>query len=654
LDLYIAVIRIRLNQLLKNIILAAIFYFISIGQTATGQTSIDSLLDLAYQIYSENPTKSFEYAQLAKTKALEQGDHSYDAEIGYCVARYYVLTTKYDLASAQLTETIALCEENNDLFNLASIYSLKAIMLGKIGDFNGAHSLQLKSISLEKESGDLYAYHMAIANFSLDYMELGDLDSMKIWLEVLDSIAPLINGDEAYYRAQNWGIYHKEKGNIRKANEQLNIALELAEKQQLTDSKATVYALLAGNYRAIGNYSSAEASAMAGYQLAQENHLIFEASENLIELIEVLKEQNKFKEALTWQTALIKIEKEIYDLEKIQKVKRIEGQLKLAEKEKIIAQGEADLKASELIGQQAKTRNTWMYGIVIIVCLLLFFIIFIFVKTKKLNSTIRHQKKEVEIKSENLEEALTNIHDSLEYSKLIQKAMLPSPEVLQRSFKDHFVLYEPKDIVSGDFYWLHQTETVTIIAVGDCTGHGVPGAMVSMVCHEALNKTVKELGIYKPGEILDEVRKMVIKTFEKSKDNLHDGMDICLCAINNNSLSYAGAHNPLWILRGNDIIVTKGDKQPIGNFDLQQPFTTHDLELEDRDKIYLFSDGYADQFGGEKGKKMKSANMKKLLLTIKNEPMMEQRSSLKSAFDRWKGDLEQIDDVCIIGIKIND
>ena len=191
-----------------------------------------------------------------------------------------------------------------------------------------------------------------------------------------------------------------------------------------------------------------------------------------------------------------------------------------------------------------------------------------------------------------------------------------------------------------------------LFAAADCTGHGVPGAMVSVICNNGLNRSVREYGLTAPGEILNKTRELVIAEFEKSEDKVSDGMDIALCSLKGNELKYAGAHNPLWIIRDGAIIETKANKQPIGQFDNPEPYTTHTLELHKGDSIYIFSDGFVDQFGGEKGKKFKAKAFRELLLSMQNKPMEQQKSTIDEAFEKWKGNLEQVDDVCVIGVRI--
>ena len=258
---------------------------------------------------------------------------------------------------------------------------------------------------------------------------------------------------------------------------------------------------------------------------------------------------------------------------------------------------------------------------------------------------IHHQKLIVEEKSQ-------EITDSIEYAKTIQSAILPSSKVINEFLKDSFVLYKPKDIVAGDFYWMEAKADRILFAVADCTGHGVPGAMISVVCNNALNRSVREFNLSDPGQILEKARDIVIQEFEKSETEVRDGMDIAICSLIEDKLEYAGAHNPLWIIRNGILIETKANKQPIGKFENLQPYNTHSFQLEKGDTIYIFSDGYSDQFGGEKGKKYKSSKFKKFLLSIQENSMEKQLNLLANEFKKWRGSIEQIDDVCVIGLRI--
>ena len=270
---------------------------------------------------------------------------------------------------------------------------------------------------------------------------------------------------------------------------------------------------------------------------------------------------------------------------------------------------------------------------------------------KKANYELQAQKQIIETKNK-------EITDSINYAKRIQQAILPPTDVIHSAFKDSFVLYQPKDVVSGDFYGFFRKEDHIIIAVADCTGHGVPGAFMSMIGNEQLSKIIIEKGITRPSDILNELHSGVRRALKQ--DNVsgesRDGMDIALCKIylKEKKLEYAGANRPLWIIRNKELIETKANKQPIGGLetDNRKPFTNHEIKLEEKDCIYLFTDGYADQFGGDKGKKLMVKNFERHLSEINSESMEKQQALIYEKFSGWKGEHEQVDDVLVIGIKI--
>lgn len=273
-----------------------------------------------------------------------------------------------------------------------------------------------------------------------------------------------------------------------------------------------------------------------------------------------------------------------------------------------------------------------------------------------------------------IKEKNNEILDSIYYAQRIQEAILPPNSFVKNSLVNSFVVFEPKDIVAGDFYWVESKkldekeqfneedslvcslDSIILFAAADCTGHGVPGAMVSVICSNALKRATREFHLTQPAKILDKAREIVMEQFSKSENEVKDGMDIALCAYNTKTLEleFAGAHNPLWIMRkdSSEVEIIKGDRQPIGNFIEPTPFTNHQVKLNKGDTIYIFTDGFQDQFGGEKGKKFKLSKFKKLLSNIYHLSMEEQKSYIKSAFEEWKGEMEQVDDICIIGVRV--
>lgn len=267
---------------------------------------------------------------------------------------------------------------------------------------------------------------------------------------------------------------------------------------------------------------------------------------------------------------------------------------------------------------------------------------------------ISNQKKIVEHQKELVQEKQKEIIDSITYAKRLQQAILPPESTIKQYLPDSFIYYQPKDIVAGDFYWMHAENDSVYIAAADSTGHGVPGALVSIVCSNALDKAVNEFNLIETGQILDKTTDLVLETFSKSGEEIKDGMDISLLCINyaSKKISWTGAHNQLWYIHNGELIEIKADKQPVGKSDYRKNFTTHNIEFSEGQIFYLLTDGYPDQFGGPKGKKFKYKQLEELLLENCNKSMQEQQTILNNAFIKWKGELEQVDDVTVIGIKI--
>lgn len=305
---------------------------------------------------------------------------------------------------------------------------------------------------------------------------------------------------------------------------------------------------------------------------------------------------------------------------------------------------------------QQVVRIPYFLQVTYSVCSLLtvFFVIFFIIQYFR--NDCEEYEHELEEKNRIISQKNSEVHDSITYAKRLQEAIMPPEEEIHKSVTDSFILYKPKDIVAGDFYFAEQQGDYFFVAAADCTGHGVPGAMVSVVCSNALNRVVNELKLLKPGEILDKVREMVIETFKKSNHDVKDGMDISLCVINKKTyeIAWAGANNPLWYINNNEeeLKEVTATKQPVGKSESYKTFTTHVFNLAKGAILYLFTDGYADQFGGPKGKKFKYKQLADLILTNKNLPMREQGNLLERAFNTWKGNIEQVDDVCIIGLKL--
>jgi len=394
----------------------------------------------------------------------------------------------------------------------------------------------------------------------------------------------------------------------------------------------------------------------------------------------MLAQTNKLNEAeLTKEKALASAkENELNMVHQQQKMKAMEDEQKETAHK-------AELK------QRSTILNSVLAGLLIVLVFSGFVVRSLRVRNKQ-NRIIVEQKTIVEEKQR-------EILDSIEYALRIQTAILPPQRIVKQYLENSFILYKPKDIVAGDFYWMEAIQLdnvpisqfgneinekdennlhqqigtlsncqIVLFAACDCTGHGVPGAMVSVVCHNALNRAVREFGLTQPAAILDKTAEIVIENFSKSEENIKDGMDISLASITYDSqskkieLQWAGANNPLWIVRGkgtlNDVagdalIETKADKQPIGMNEDKKPFTNHSFALQSGDSIYLFTDGFADQFGGDTGeKKLTRKRFKEVLLSIQHLSMNQQGIELDKFITEYRKEVEQIDDILVMGVRV--
>ena len=267
------------------------------------------------------------------------------------------------------------------------------------------------------------------------------------------------------------------------------------------------------------------------------------------------------------------------------------------------------------------------------------------------------QKQEIEVKNQELEVLYKHVTDSIKYAKRIQEAILPPDNMVNRILPNSFVLYKPKDIVSGDFYWIEQKDDKTMFAAVDCTGHGVPGAFMSIVGYNILKHVVGTNSFTTPSLILDGLNDGVSETLHHNdQGSAKDGMDLSLCTIDFKTLElqYAGAFNPLYLVRNGELTQISADKFPIGLFlgEKKNKFTNHTIQLQKGDCIYIFSDGYADQFGGPIGKKFMSKHLRTLLVEVHKLPVNKQKEVLNKTIEEWRGALDQVDDILVIGLQI--
>jgi serine phosphatase RsbU (regulator of sigma subunit) len=530
-----------------------------------------------------------------------------------------------------------------------------------------------KALTIREEIGKKIGIARSLNNIGMVYKFQGDLPkALEYFHKSLNIQEEIDNKQGIATNLNNIGIIYSNQRDIPKAlayfHKSLKIREEIGYKKGIASSLNNIGSIELEKGSDSG-IAKAKQYSLKALEIAQElgyPDLISLASSNLSKVYE---KQGKGMKALEMHKLYVQMRDSInnevtqkasiqqgakYAFEKVQAVKDAEHEKQLAI--------EKEAKAKQQVITAATGGGLGLVAI---------FLLFVMNRLK----VTRKQKAVIEQQKEVVEEAHQEIKDSITYAKRIQSAILPAAKVVKEYLKESFILYKPKDVVAGDFYWMesvsssrhsgldpespnkdeiagHASNDVVLFAAADCTGHGVPGAMVSVVCNNALNRSVREYGLTDPGQILDKTREIVVAEFEKSEEEVKDGMDIAICSLEGNKLQYAGAHNPLWIIRNSEIIETKANKQPIGQFDHPEPYTTHSFDLHKGDAIYIFSDGYVDQFGGEKGKKFKSRAFRELLLSIQSKPMETQKTIIDETFNSWRGNLEQIDDVCVIGVRV--
>ncbi len=642
----------------------------------------------------------YENASVAYRDALKYSEaYGHKLGVGYAftgLGNLHQEMNNLALARSYFQQGLAAYKEVNDSFGIGA--SLNNIGIVLLQEFKYDDAIDTLKLSLEwKESfGDEWGVASTMDNLAIIYQDLGRteeaMDYFRKSIVIHEKLGDWHGASVVY---NNLGEYYAENNNHEQAIVNYTKSMEYAQKlERKIDFKTGNYNL-ALSYAALDEYEKAYKHAIALYEI--QNDLAKEQKSKVIAETEAKYQKEK-------------------DLHKIE----------LLTKDKALQDAELERK-NERIERDRQRSTMFAIGIGLVSILAIVILISYFIKRKD-NRLITQQKAVVEEQKHLVEEKNKEITDSINYAKRIQSAILPPDKMVKEAFPNSFILYKPKDIVAGDFYWLEMLPTSSnsskggepgntiLLAAADCTGHGVPGAMVSVVCNNALNRSVREHGLIDPAAILDKTREIVIAEFEKSEEEVKDGMDIALCSltfanvlnekqsengklkekqsvnVTNKSteseaqahsasasasagatgdtqkatgdtqtvseysalLKYSGAHNPLWIIRkdANEVEEIKGHKQPIGKYGEATPYITHAVQLNEGDSFYIFSDGYVDQFGGDKGKKLKAKNFKTLLLSMQNEPMARQKLLIDEAFESWKGSFEQLDDVCVIGVRI--
>ncbi len=610
--------------------------------------------------------KAIENYQKALKNRKELGDKNGMAACYLGIGVVHSDYGSYDKAISNNLKALKIFEEFGNKKGMASCYGNIGVGYNDQEIYDKSIEYFMKSLKIYEELGHKNGMAACYINIGIIHSNQNSFDnaikdyqkSLKIYEELGNK-----NGIASCYT--NIGIIHSNNGSYDKAIEyylkSLKIFEEFGDKKGVASiygNIASFHIILADSSTNIGiggrvaHLDSALTYGIKAYDLAVEIGAVPNQNNAAAHLQKAYTKLGRYKEAVKYAEIFITTKDSMFNEDKTKALAEMgakyESEKKQLEIDKMEKQKELDRKIIE--AQHAENRKQLIIiisAITGLIIVLVFSIILLrmFRQKRKANILLSKQKQVIEEKN-------TEILDSINYAKRIQSAILPPAKVVKEYLKESFILYKPKDIVAGDFYWMEHKDGKVLFAAADCTGHGVPGAMVSVVCNNALNRSVREYGLTEPGQILDKSREIVIQEFEKSDEEVKDGMDIALCSLNGNKLQYAGAHNPLWIIRNGEILVTKANKQPIGKFDNPVPYTTHSLELQKGDILYIFSDGYVDQFGGEKGKKFKVKAFRELLLGIQDKSMENQRLLIDETFENWRGSLEQIDDVCVIGVKV--
>ncbi len=596
------------------------------------------------------------------------------------IAVVYTDQGNYQKALIANLEALTIYEQRKEDAKLALVYGNIGQLYDKLNLIDKNIYYCEKSLKLCKKLNNEYGEANCLANLAGNYLKKGKtkqaFEMMDRVVEIYTKFNDSLSLSSAY---NNLGFMNRLIGNSKEGKAYYLKAIVICKRLKNTQSLLLYLHNLSSIYVVEKNYLEAERTSkevlsLIGNDNVEQRLLTYRL------LATIYPYLNKADEAQKYLDNFVELKDSVFSKENASSMARLQTLFETEKQDLKIQNLEKD---KTLQATQIKKRNTTITAVTIGLglCLLLIFAVYRSYRLKqKANLIITEQKEKVESqrdelkhKKEVIEEKQKEITDSINYAKRIQEAILPTVSDINKHFPSNFVYYKPKDIVAGDFYWMHTTNDHVFIAAADSTGHGVPGAMVSIVCSNALDKAVKDFGLTKPGEILDKTTDLVVEAFVKNGEvtkgemgeEIKDGMDISLLCIDkkNKKVFWSGANNQLWYVAPELIISPaqgvfremkeiKADKQPIGRNDHRKEFTTHEIPYEEGTVFYLMTDGYADQFGGPKGKKFKYKNLELLLTEHCALTLPDQKNNLSAIFDSWRSGHEQVDDVTILGIQI--
>ncbi|MCD6019694.1 MAG: yrrB 5 [Bacteroidetes bacterium] len=557
-------------------------------------------------------------------------------------------------------KSLKIIEQRGDENKLPPQLNNVAIIYIRLHNYEKAIDYYSRALMIWKKNNDKDGMATVTRNISKVHMERKEYDkalafvneSLRLNLEIENKpgVGECYNMTGSIYSTLKQ--YQKALDYFQKA---LAIELELNDKSEI----CIIYANLASLYIETNQIDKALVNLDLALPLAKENRLMTQLKDIYKFYYQAYKVKSKYDLSLKYHELYFAINDSVYNIESTKQLNELNTRYETEKKEKEnkLLQIENDLS-----GKTIKQQKTVFYFIILGLLLLVAFTIFIFKSLKqqrKANHVISIQKQEVEIKRHEIEkqkhvieEHQKEMVDSINYAKRIQYALLAQEGMLKQNLSDYFVLFNPKDIVSGDFYWSAEHDGKFYLAVCDSTGHGVPGAFMSLLNMGFLTEAIKEKKIEEPHDVFNYVRQRLMDSI--GADGQRDGMDAILLCIDKQSktVSYAAANNEPVLIRKGQIMELPKDKMPVGKGERMDSFTLQVVAIEPGDVLYLYTDGYADQFGGPKGKKFKYKSLNESLLAMCKHDVNKQKALLEHQFTDWKGNLEQVDDVLLIGIKM--
>jgi serine phosphatase RsbU (regulator of sigma subunit)/tetratricopeptide (TPR) repeat protein len=559
-------------------------------------------------------------------------------------------------------KSLKIYEQIGDRENMANAFNNIAFVYSEQGDTTKALTCFFKNLDLYNEIGNKYGVSITSNNIGTIYIDQGKLkDALKYFEMGLGIAEKLQNKRAIAYTLNNIGVVYSRSPDMKTSTEShLDIALRyfiksLSIREETQDKRGMAISLqnIAETTMKKGNLADAQKYAERGLQLSKEIGYPDNIKRSSAVLSKVYSKTRNWEEAYNMQVLFHQMSDSLSN-ERNRKISIQKG-FQYEYDKKVTADSVRGLEERKVFDAKLSEEKTQKFALYCGIFLISLFGIFMFNRlkvSKRQNQLIEKQKTELQRQKEIVEGHQKETLDSIHYARRIQTALIANSDFISQHVKESFIYFNPKDIVSGDFYWATTHKQKFYLAVCDSTGHGVPGAFMSLLNIGFLNEAIKEKNIESPDEIFNYVRKRLIETI--SDGGQKDGMDGILMCVDkqNNKIEYAAANNEPILIRDNQIIELSKDKMPVGHGERSKPFTCHSLILEPNDIIYLYTDGFADQFGGPKGKKYKYKQLNEQLLKVHQSSLSEQKNVLESEFNNWKGDLEQIDDICIIGLRV--